>query len=239
VKTLLAGADSISVAVKTIAGRTIEYRTSFIREEEGRFSLTMPPDLGERLEPGQVVLVKASLVHRYALFEAQVLEVVGDPPTRIDLATPAEGAIRSTARRQDFRVSASLPAILRIDRPFRPGRPEPEPEALTGTTYDISAGGVGMLVNLKLDSVVPAHRSRGRLELTLVPLDQREGTAAGSASGPLIRCGVTVVRIEQVGRTSTFRFGLAFGGVSESQRAEISRFVIERQLALRRRGVLL
>jgi hypothetical protein len=229
---LLASAESMSVGVRTVGGRMLEYRTSLIAEDADSFAVHAPADLRERLHVGQVVFIKAALPNGFLLFETAVRAIVSAPVAHLDLDVPEAARVRRIPRRQHFRVSATLPVTFTFERP---GARIPEQNAaLSAMTFDISSGGVGILADRARDQVLPALHAAGDLEITLAPA----GVEPRPPRPPVITCHGRVVRIEEIEETSRVLLGVDFRGIGEQQRMEVSRFVIAHQLALRRRGVV-
>ena len=231
---LLASAESMTIGVRTGWGRTLEYPTLLISESDESFSVHLPQDLGDHLAAGQVVVVKAALPSSFVLFETEVLDVQRKPFAHAIMAAAAPGKTRRIPRRQHFRVSAVLPVTFSFERPD--ARVPERLVSLTATTFDVSSGGVGILINRSREAVLPAPHTDGELQLTL---------AAAGPSGerppghhPVLSCGGRITRIEEVAATNNVRLGVDFRNIAEQQRTEVARFVIAHQLALRRRGVL-
>ncbi len=229
---LLASAESMTVGVRTPGGRLLEYRTSLIDERENSFSVYVPADLWDRLDPGQVVMIKASLPTGFLLFETRVLAMAAEPIAHADLAATDPGKMRRIPRRQYFRVPAVLPVTFTFERP---GAKIPEQiVTMTATTFDVSTGGVGIVVDRAREVVLPAPYTNGRVALTLAAVE----TLARIASPTVIACDGRIARIEEDTYSLYVRLGVDFRNMSEPQRMEVSRFVIAHQLELRRRGVL-
>ena len=227
---LLAGAESLWIGVQTAWGRMMEYPTLLIGEDETSLSLHLPAELAGELGAGQTVIVKASLPNSFVLAETEVLTVQRKPFAHVVLVAPTAARTRRVPRRQYFRVSAVLPVTFSFERPDAH-----VPERLvtvSANTFDISSGGVGIIVNRDREPVLPAPLTEGRLEVTLAMLGD-----SGPRTPPLT-CGAKISRLEEVRGTSNVRLGAHFRDISEQQRSEVARFVIGHQLALRRRGVL-
>jgi len=232
VASLLASAESMTIGVRTLGGRTLEYRTSLIAERENSFSIYVAADLWDRLEPGQAVQIKASLPTGFLLFETRVLAMDAEPIAHADLETTDPGNVRRNPRRQYFRVPAVLPLTFTFERP---GAKIPEQiVTLTATTFDISTGGVGIVVDRSREVVLPAASTNGRVALTLAQVDR----LARVASPTVITCEGRIARLEEHASSVHVRLGVDFRNMSEPQTMEVSRFVIAHQLELRRRGVL-
>jgi c-di-GMP-binding flagellar brake protein YcgR len=231
---LLTSAESISIGLKTDWGRIIEYATLLIAESERSFSIHLPQDLSDQLAPGQTVIIKALLPSSFFLFETEVLAVERKPFAHAVLAPAEPGRARRLPRRQHFRVAAALPVSFTFERPD--ARIPEVVVTLTAVTFDISSGGVGILLDGDRDVVVPAPHTEGQLQLTLALADVPQQRAPDSAS--IICCGGRITRIEPVTASSNIRLGADFHGITERQRTEVARFVIAHQLAMRRRGVL-
>jgi c-di-GMP-binding flagellar brake protein YcgR len=231
---LLASAEAMSIGVRTQGGRTLEYRTSVLgeNEKERSFSIYVPPDLWDRLTPGQIVLVKASLPGSFLLFDAKVVSLEEKPVARAVLAAVEQGRVRRIQRRQHFRVPAIMPVKFTFERPD--AKVPERVETLNATTFDVSAGGVGIVIDRSKGNVVPGVHTRGKVELTLGPGDSR--TDRNPPSTFVVRCDARIARLEEVPNTSMLRLGVDFQSITEPQRMELSRFVIARQLALRRKG---
>jgi c-di-GMP-binding flagellar brake protein YcgR len=226
VTTLLASAEAMSIGVRTQGGRTMEYRTSVLSEEESSFSIYVPPELWDRLAPGQIVLVKAALPGSFLLFDARVVSIDEKPVARAVLSPVEEGNIRRIQRRQNYRVTAMMSVKFTFDRPY--AKVPERFETLKATTFDISAGGVGIVIDNSRSPIIPAVHTRGKIELT--PGDERNpGLPTVS-----IHCDARIARMEEVPNTPMLRLGIDLHGITEPQRMELSRFVIARQLALRR-----
>ena len=230
VDSLLASAESMSIGVRTVAGRTLEYRTALIGEGADTFTVHVPPDLWDRLQQGQRVLVKAVLPDSFVLFETVVLALRSAPIPRADLVLVEGKRVRRLPRRQHFRVSASLPVTWTFER-VGARIPEQVVVTLSGTTFDISSGGVGILIDRTREPVLPAPLANGRVQITLTPLEPTD------ADPSVVTCEGRVARIEPIEETSRVLIGVDLD-LSEQQQMEVSRFVIEQQLTLRRRGVL-
>ncbi|HTE49392.1 MAG TPA: PilZ domain-containing protein [Kofleriaceae bacterium] len=228
---LLASAESMSIGVRTVGGRTLEYRTELLGEEPGTFTVHVPPDLWDRLHEGQAVLIKAVLPDAFLLFETVIMALRSEPIARADLSAVELGRARRLPRRQHFRVSASLPVTFTFEQ-VGARVPEQVVVTLKGTTFDISSGGVGVLIDRDREPVLPAPLATGRVQITLTPL-----TPSGAARS-IIACDGRVARLESIEHTSRVLIGVDLQDPTEAQRMEISRFVIAQQLALRRRGVL-
>lgn len=227
---LLAGAESIWIGVQTAWGRMIEYPTLLIGEDDGSLSLHLPAELAGELGAGQTVVVKASLPSSFILIETEVLTVQPRPFAHVVLVAPSPERTRRVPRRQYFRVSAVLPVTFSFERPDAH-----VPERLVtiaANTFDISSGGVGIIVNRDREPVLPAPLTEGKLEVTLAML----GNPAQRT--PALSCLAKISRIEEVSGTRNVRLGAHYRDISEQQRSEVARFVIGHQLALRRRGVL-
>jgi c-di-GMP-binding flagellar brake protein YcgR len=234
VASLLATAESISIGVRTLGGRTLEFRTSIIAETEQEFSVYVPAELWDRLALGMDVLIKASLPNGFILFETTVLALERKPIPHADLAAAEPDRMRRIPRREHFRISAVLPVTFTFERP---GARIPEQiVTLTASTFDISSGGVGILIERAREKVLPAAHALGRLELTLASADPKAEKPA--AAPTIISCEGRIARIEDIPNTQRVRLGVNFHRISEPQRMEVSRFVIAHQLALRRRGVI-
>lgn len=231
---LLASAESLSIGVRTAWGRTLEFPTLLISEGEQSFSIHLPEDLGDRLAPDQIVLIKASLPNSFLLFETAVLAVERKPFAHALLAAADPGKLRRLPRRQHFRVSAALPVTFSFERPN--ARIPEAIVSLSATTFDISSGGVGILINHAREVVLPPPHTEGQIRLTLALVEPEGARVPGSAA--VVSCGGRITRIEAVPGTNNVRLGADFRGISEPQRTEVARFVIAHQLALRRRGVL-
>ena len=231
---LLASAESISIGLKTDWGRTVEYATLLIAEGDRSFSIHLPQDLGDQLAPGQTVVIKASLPSSFLLFETEVLAVERKPFAHAVLAAAEAARTRRLPRRQHFRVAAALPVSFTFERPD--ARIPEQVVTLTAVTFDVSSGGVGMLIHGDRDEVLPVPHTDGKLELTLALADDAEHRAPDSAG--VISCDGRITRIEPVAASRNIRLGVDFRGITERQRTEVARFVIAHQLALRRRGVL-
>lgn len=225
----------MSIGVRTQGGRTLEYRTSVLgeNEKERSFSIYVPPDLWDRLTPGQIVLVKASLPGSFLLFDAKVVSLEEKPVARAVLAAVEQGRVRRIQRRQHFRVPATMPVKFTFERPD--ARVPERVETVNATTFDISAGGVGIVIDRSKGIVVPGVHTRGKIELSLTAGDSRNDRNPGPPAA-VLRCDARVARIEEVPNTPMLRLGIDFQAITEPQRMELSRFVIARQLALRRRG---
>jgi c-di-GMP-binding flagellar brake protein YcgR len=230
---MLASAESVSIAVRTPGGRTLEYETPLLAEAADRFWVQISPDLWGRLEPGQRVLVRLAHSESFSLFETEVLVLEREPVARAALSPVAPEHVRRIPRRQHFRVSASLPVRFTFERPGA-RLPEQQVITLSATTFDISSGGLGVLVDRAREVVLPALHAEGRLELTLAPIDRPAEVGAPT----VITCDGRIARIEQIEGSSRVLLGVHFRNISEQQRVEVYRFVIAHQLALRRRGVL-
>ena len=231
---MLENADSISVGVRTLGGRILEYATSLLGEAEGSFSIFVPPELWERVAPGQVVLIKASLPSIFLLFETQVVALEREPVARAELAAADPGRLRRIPRRQHFRVAAVLPVSFTFDR--TDAKTPERVVTLNATTFDISSGGVGILVARASDAILPALHTSGQLEFLLA---SAEPWADRPLAAPLgVKCQGRIARVDSVPRTTNTSLGVGFEAISEQQLVEVSRFVIAHQLALRRRGVL-
>ncbi len=227
---LLASAESMWIGVQTAWGRTLEYPTLLISEDERSLSLHLPEELAEDLDAGQTVVVKASLPNSFLLIETEVLSVQRKPFAQAVLAAASPARTRRIPRRQYFRVSAVLPVRFSFERPDAH-----VPERLVtiaANTFDISSGGVGIIVNRQREPVLPAPLTEGRIELTLAMVGDRGPRSPG------LSCGGKISRVEDVKGTSNVRIGAHYRDISEQQRSEVARFVIGHQLALRRRGVL-
>jgi c-di-GMP-binding flagellar brake protein YcgR len=226
---LLASAESLWIGVQTAWGRMLEYPTLLIGEEEGSISLHLPAELAAELSEGQTVVVKASLPGSFLLAETEILAVQRKPFAHLVLVAPSPARTRRVPRRQYFRVSAVLPVTFSFERPDAH-----VPERLVtvvANTFDISSGGVGIIVNRHREPVLPVPLTEGRLEVTLAMIGD-------PGPRPALACGAKISRIEEVRGTSNVRLGAHYRGISEQQRSEVARFVIGHQLALRRRGVL-
>jgi c-di-GMP-binding flagellar brake protein YcgR len=233
---LLTSADSITIGFKTDWGRPLDYPTLLIAESEHSFSVHLTQDLDEQLVAGQTVVVKASLPSSFLLFETEVIAVEPKPFAHAVLATPEPGRMRRLPRRQHFRVTASLPVAFTFERP---GARIPEAVVtLTAITFDISPGGVGILVNSGRDVVMPAEHTDGQLQLTLASPESAGADQRALDADNVIRCDGRITRIEPVAASTNVRLGVGFRGISERQRTDVARFVIAHQLAMRRRGVL-
>ena len=232
----LARAETMWIGVRTLGGRTLEYQTSLvpdgIGDTEQAFTVRVPLELRDRLETGQIVLVKVSLPESFLLFEARILALPRTPFASADLSATDPARVRRIPRRQHYRVSAELPVTFTFDRPDA-HVPE-RTVTLTATTFDISAGGIGVLVDRARSGgvMLPAVYTGGRIELTLASGDP----AAVREPAAVIACAARVARVEEIEHTTRVRLGIDFQTISEPQRMEVSRFVIAHQLALRRRG---
>jgi len=227
---LLASAESIWIGVQTAWGRTLEYPTLLISEDTGSLSLSLPDELGEDLDAGQTVVVKASLPNSFLLIETEVLSVQRRPFAHAVLAAASPARTRRIPRRQYFRVSAVLPVRFSFER--TDARVPERLVTISANTFDISSGGVGIIVNRDREPVLPAPLTDGTIELTLAMVGERGPRPAE------LTCGGKVSRVEAVKGTSNVRIGAHYRDISEQQRSEVARFVIGHQLALRRRGVL-
>jgi c-di-GMP-binding flagellar brake protein YcgR len=231
---VLASAESIWIGVRTAWGRWVEYPTLLVEEGERSFSIHLAEDMGERLAVGGVVLVKASLANIFLLFETEVLAVERKPFPHAVLAAADPNRLRRIPRRQHFRVSAVLPVSFTFERPD--ARIAEQVITLTATTFDISSGGVGILINRAREVVLPVPHTDGQLALTLDSVEP--GFERNQGPATVVTCEARITRIEPVQGTSNVRLGADFRAIHERQRSEVARFVIEHQLALRRRGVL-
>jgi c-di-GMP-binding flagellar brake protein YcgR len=231
---VLASAESIWIGVRTAWGRSVEYPTLLIEERERSFSIHLAEDMGDRLAVGGVVLVKASLPNTFLLFETEVLAVERKPFPHAVLAAADPNRSRRIPRREHFRVSAVLPVTFTFER--TDARVPEKVVTLKTTTFDVSSGGVGILVNRAREVVLPAPRTVGHLVLTLASVEPGFERTHGAAA--TVTCEARITRIESVMGTSNVRLGADFRAIHERQRSEVARFVIEHQLALRRRGVL-
>ncbi|HKE14132.1 MAG TPA: PilZ domain-containing protein [Kofleriaceae bacterium] len=233
---LLTSAESITIGFKTDWGRQLDYPTLLIAESEHTFSVHLTQDLDEQLVAGQTVVVKASLPSSFVLFETEVISVARKPFAHAVLAAAEQERTRRLPRRQHFRVTACLPVAFTFERP---GARIPEAVAtLTAVTFDVSPGGVGILVNAGRDVVLPAEHTDGQLQLTLASAESAGGDPRALDTATVIRCDGRITRIEPVAASTNVRLGVGFRGISERQRTEVARFVIAHQLAMRRRGVL-
>jgi c-di-GMP-binding flagellar brake protein YcgR len=231
---VLASAESIWIGVRTAWGRSVEYPTLLIEEREGSFSIHLAEDLGDRLTVGGVVMVKVSLPNSFLLFETSVIAVERKPFPHAVLAAADPNRSRHIPRRQHFRVSAVLPVTFTFERPD--ARIPEQVVTLHATTFDVSSGGVGILVNRAREVVLPAPHTDGQLALTLASVEPGFERDHGAAT--VVTCVARITRTEAVPMTNNIRLGTDFRAISERHRADVARFVIEHQLALRRRGVL-
>lgn len=167
---------------------------------------------------------QGTLVHAYYIYQQKrwqfITEVMGHSPDGIHEYLRAPGSIDSTERRRNFR----LPAAIKADALYRlvidPEHPTTE-EPLDGIIVDLSEGGCCVTTR---DLVVAGERLG-----VLATLPE-----AGQIQA---RMRVTTVREPMLGNLMR-RVHCEFMDISRGHRDIIARYMMRRQLEMRRRGQL-
>lgn len=171
-----------------------------------------------RLSEGDVVRVQVPQQDAVYAFDTAVEAVIMYPFPMLQLARPVE--IEREQRRRYVRVDASLPAR------YRP----PNPEAMKrlapykGTTVNVSGGGA-LIMTLQYHKALDVG-SQVDVELELPNYKV-------SAKGVVVRMST---ERGQAGKSQ--RIAVEFKDIDERQRDMLVKYVLQRQLELRRKGLL-
>ncbi len=212
----------MTLRISYVAGESIEECTTLVEEVSAeRIGVAVPiVRLRERPLPRGVPLW-VTYTHRERHWRF-VTRVLGRSPAGDLEYLAAPEAVESADRRKFFRLATALRPSALFRLVLRPEEERPAPAAIEGTVVDLSEGGccistrdaslgVGDLLGIELD-LPHVGRIVGRLRVVAVdePSRQRRNR----------------------------RLHCEFVGAGLSMRDRIARYVIRRQLEMRRRGQL-